>query len=84
MATVWKQIIEPGWQEILGRPVYFDAQGGELCVWFEPMVNTPGVLPTMVCVFGTGHPIPDGAQHLFSCQQGPFVWHLYTIDKAAL
>jgi hypothetical protein len=29
-----------------------------------------------VAVFGTGHPIPDGAEHRATVFAPPFVWHL--------
>lgn len=78
---VWKQILHPGWQEVPGRIVFFDPQGDDLCVWFEHRhVN----VPLLVNVYGTGHDIPEGASYLASCQQPPFVWHLYTIDKRFL
>jgi len=28
---------------------------------------------------GTGHPIPDNAEHVGSYQQGPYVWHIYQL-----
>lgn len=31
-------------------------------------------------VFGTGHPLPDGASHRGTVQSGPFVWHLYNTE----
>ena len=26
---------------------------------------------------GTGHPVPDGAKHVATFFDGPFVWHLF-------
>ena len=42
-------------------------------------VSGPEVRP--VQAFGTGHVIPDGAEHLGSCIDGPFVWHLYDMSE---
>lgn len=28
-------------------------------------------------IFGTGHPLPDGAQHVATWDAEPFVWHLF-------
>lgn len=33
-------------------------------------------------VFGTGHPLPDGAQHVATWDAEPFVWHLYDVQHA--
>lgn len=34
-----------------------------------------------VKIIGTGHPIPDGAEHLATCLDGPLVWHLYKLKE---
>jgi len=83
---VWKQVLHPGgWQEVESLPLFFAAQGDELCVWFEhAQFFDRQQVPVLVRVYGTGHPIQYMATHLFSCTQGPYVWHLYTINKEML
>lgn len=59
--------------------VMFADQGGDLMVWYE---TDTALIPSemkrrSVCVVGTGHLIHPGYVHVASCQQGPFVWHLY-------
>ena len=61
---------------------------GQIEVWVEattpegwPAVPGQGE-PRAVQVFGTGHPIPDGAIWLGSCLDGSLVWHLYDITVA--
>jgi hypothetical protein len=83
---VWKQELHPGgWQEIESKPLFFGAQGEDLFVWYE---HDPSRYPTdpvvLVRVYGTGRVIQHGAEHLMSCQQGPYVWHLYTIERSML
>lgn len=84
---VWKQELHPGgWQEIPSKPLFFGAQGEGLFVWFEhdPLRFGDYDEIVLVRVYGTGHSIQQGAEYLMSCQQGPYVWHLYTIDRNML
>ena len=51
-----------------------------LTVWAEVDVSDSPTVPTAPYrVFGTGHPIPDEAEHVGSVPVGPFVWHLYRL-----
>lgn len=64
-------------------------------VWVETEVLSHGegqlgdpraanaITPTATCdaqVFGTGQMLPDDAEHLASCINGPLVWHLYEVE----
>lgn len=68
----------------------FAAQGRNwLCIWMEVEVQTgalgkglgvcddAGMEKLAFCIRGTGHPIPDGFRYLASCDDGPYVWHLF-------
>lgn len=52
---------------------------GQPCIWLE--VDTDRETNTLpLFVIGTGHPKPTGAKKfLGSFNQGPFMWHVYTI-----
>lgn len=55
-------------------------------VWVEAHMEGESLLAgtigtQQVQVFGTGQPIPDGAEHLASSLAGPFVWHLYRLPE---
>lgn len=55
-------------------------------VWVEITLDGPDFTGSItntqhVQVIGTGHPIPDGSEHLASCLDGPFVWHLYQVKE---
>ena len=48
--------------------------------WCEHTEGAPEVKRTFQ-VFGTGHPIPDGAKWVGTCPRtGGFVWHLYELE----
>lgn len=49
---------------------------GELCVWVEVDASTTEIDVSFFRV-GTGHVVPDGAEHIWSFNDGPFVWHIY-------
>lgn len=54
----------------------FAMQHGVPTVWAEVDSNAPTVT-RRVQIFGTGHPLPEGAVYLGSCDHGQFVWHLF-------
>ena len=54
---------------------------GILEVWVE--VETPVTNLQTLQVIGTGQDIPDGAQHLATTLDGPFVWHLYRLGETS-
>ena len=61
---------------------------GHLEVWIQaetlvgwPDVRTQGTTGAVgtqeLLIVGTGHLVPDGAEHVGSTVDGPFVWHVY-------
>lgn len=58
------------------RVVHVAEQFGRVTVWFET-----GDRSLSLELFGTGHPVPDDAQHRGSilCLDGALVLHLYEI-----
>jgi hypothetical protein len=53
----------------------------ELLVWvLQDEAATPKS-SRQVRVFGTGHPVPDGAVHRGMLVAGRFVWHLFELDR---
>lgn len=81
MRTIWKFPVTYGQlQRQLPRGaeiVRFADQAGGLCVW--AIVDTEAPLEWryfQLC--GTGHQIGfEYNKHVGSCEQGPFVWHLF-------
>jgi hypothetical protein len=63
------------------RVIHVDWQGGmgaglEPQMWVE--VDTDSAMrPFAFAIVGTGHPVPDGMEHVGTWQEPPFVWHLY-------
>ena len=60
------------------RVVHFDMQGDVPTMWIH--VDTEAKLERRAfLVAGTGHDLPDGAQHLGSCiaRELGLVWHLF-------
>ena len=83
MITVWKfplqytparQVVElpEGYKLLL-----FDHQHAVgPCLW----ASVDDAAPTRrheVIMVGTGQPVPEGADHLGTVQQGPYVWHYF-------
>lgn len=65
-----------------GRVVLVASQYGNLSV--EVWTEEAGVdveESRQVRVFGTGHNVPDDAEHIGSCIAGPFVWHVYEVAR---
>lgn len=64
----------------------FEATAGE-CVefWAEHSDGDHDRGPRTFQVFGTGHPLPDGARWIGTCDRTPdgLVWHLYEVHGAA-
>lgn len=48
-----------------------------LFIWVEQDRVPNGTQERHFQIIGTGHNIPEEAEYIKSCQQGPFVWHLY-------
>lgn len=59
-------------------------QDEQIVAWAEvPATDDP--LPSesrRFQTFGTGQQVPDGAIHLGTVQDGPFVWHVYETTGA--
>lgn len=47
----------------------------------DPMGSNGSVGSQEMQVFGTGQVVPDDAEHVGSVLDGPFVWHLYRLQK---
>ncbi len=60
------------------RVLHFAEQGGRLCAWVE-LDTAQRTVPRMFQVVGTGHQLHRNAVYCGTCQQGPFVWHLYEL-----
>lgn len=64
------------------KVVDFEFQGTRPFLWAE--VNTVAATKERAfCIVGTGHPIPDNAEHIATCHPSPFVFHLYEIKESA-
>lgn len=50
-----------------------------LMVWAEANVHQPKT--RIFEVFGTGHTVPEEAEHVCSVIDGPFVWHIYELKS---
>jgi len=82
MRTVWKYTFEISDDEQVrimpsnARPLFVEMQDFVPCLWAE--VDTASKSrPFTFRIFGTGHVIPDGYEHVGTFQQPPYVWHLY-------
>jgi hypothetical protein len=78
--TVWKFNLDtPGVNDlgVTGRVVHVASQHDRLTIWVEVEVRSG---PTLrVRAVGTGHPVPEGAEHRGSALllDGDFVLHVY-------
>lgn len=82
MKTVWKFPVglEPSMVPLGHRVVHVAMQGADLCVWAE--VEDDPQRPMVAVqwrVIGTGHPVPAVGEHVGSCLDGAFVWHVYEV-----
>ncbi len=59
------------------KVVHVGVQDGALCIWIEHDPEQGGDHVHDFTVVGTGHPVPEFMNHVGSCFQGPFVWHIY-------
>ena len=60
--------------------VHFGVQNDEFMVWLEVDEEFP-MVERHLAVKGTGHLIPQFAEHLGSVISDPFVWHLYELPR---
>lgn len=51
-------------------------QNGEPTFWAEVDTSAPKV-SKIFRILGTGHEIPENAHWVGSCEDGPFIWHLF-------
>lgn len=56
--------------------LHFQDQDGVLTAWFEVNPEASMVERTYV-IFGTGRTVSKDAVWQGTCQQGPYMWHLY-------
>jgi hypothetical protein len=87
MRTIWKYPIRlaDGAQSfdlpIGAKVLRFAPQRRELQMWVELNPDLR-LVPRSFAVFGTGHEIPRQAEHVGSCEDGSFIWHLYELPPA--
>lgn len=87
MKTVYKYKIPLGVSvsvilPVGAKPVFTAVQEDEPTLWFEHSVH--GMFKTEMRrfkVFGTGMDIPDKWNHVGSCTDGVFVWHVYEFTE---
>lgn len=60
------------------KVVRFATQGLSLFAWLELDPDAPKV-HRVFRVVGTGHAIDAEELHVGSCEDGPFIWHLYEL-----
>jgi len=54
----------------------FDKQVDALFIWVEVETENPEEI-RFLYIIGTGHRIPGVAKYIATCQDPPFIWHLY-------
>ena len=59
------------------KPLTMQPQGGPFQIWAEVQTSEEQNVKHQLAVVGTGHPVPHGMEWVATCQDGPFVWHLY-------
>lgn len=84
MKKIWKYSVQAMQSTVLQLPpdakvVRFAPQDGKLCVWVEYVVDDQFPIARVFDIFGTGHPFPDTARYVASCENGPYIWHLYEV-----
>lgn len=67
------------------RMKHITGERNRIEVWVEATLSGESLASAIigtqhVQVFGTGHPIPDSAEHLATCIDGSLVWHLYRVE----
>lgn len=77
--TVWKFSLNDS-SAMIPRGAKFvafrDQPDESILLWFEVDPNAEQER-LRLAVRGTGHPIPEDEQHLFTFFRPPFVWHVY-------
>ena len=82
---VWKYPAEPKLSvPVGGKPVLVAIQDEKLHIWFEfyfPDHNPLAFIDVEIEIYGTGHVVPEAREHIGSVIDGPFVWHVYMVQK---
>lgn len=53
---------------------------GVMCMWVLLDPDAPTTTSDrLFAYYGTGHEVPDDAQHIGTCAQGMFMWHLFEL-----
>lgn len=65
-----------------GTFLHVGMQGVMPCIWAEVDVDSPLEVEALA-VLGTGHEVPEGARHLGTWLDPPYVWHLYALKVKA-
>lgn len=82
MRKIFKYLIE---ESVLipknHKVVLVDQQNGDFYIWVEFEESDAVEQVVYFRVFGTGHLIPDGFEHVHSYIEGQFVWHIYKCEK---
>lgn len=85
MNTIYKYPIEITDDQTIDMPegaqvvhAGLDPQG-QPCLWAK-VNNRVRTEPRRIQVRGTGHPLPDDAEWVGTFTQGPFVWHVFTLQ----
>lgn len=82
MKTIWKFKITKSEQYYElpagARVLRFAPQNGSTYFWALLDQNAP-LARRAFGVFGTGWDIPDDATHMQSCEDGPYIWHLFEL-----
>ena len=85
MKTVWKTSVpvDDEWHYVHGVIVHAEPQFGPeaMEVWFE--TPTDDYKSREARVYGTGHMIPDDAEHVGTWVSPSLVWHLYAREADA-
>lgn len=87
MREVWKYALPIGGTFAVSmpadaQPVAVQLQGGKGWMWALGSPDAPRAYRHFK-IFGTGHPIPDGARHVGTFQElgGALVWHLFEVNR---
>ncbi len=81
---VWKYPLSTTQVPVGAKPVLVGVQDGRVHVWFEfqkPAHVPLAFMPIKLEFYGTGHIIPQGREHIGSCFDGPYVWHVYKVQE---
>ena len=84
MTTIWKYPLTQAFSQDISKGARIVHAGkdprGESCLWAEidPDADTE---MRHFRVIGTGHIVPENAEHVGSYIDGPFMWHVYEVTE---